>query len=86
MMEEEWIGRIYPMEVVFKSDAMPCHAPLIQSIGYCMHDQGVEGAICKTPDPSTKDFIMQQTMLRCANMLLGYKLSCSLPYMGRIKE
>eukprot|EP00752_Nemacystus_decipiens_P009677 g8646.t1 len=25
---------------------------------------GVDDAICKTPDPSTKDFIMQQTMLR----------------------
>lgn len=29
-----------------------------------MLSQGVDDAICKTPDPSTKDFIMQQTMLR----------------------
>ncbi|CAM9339191.1 unnamed protein product, partial [Ascophyllum nodosum] len=29
-----------------------------------MHGQGIDDAICKTPSPSTKDFIMQQTMLR----------------------
>lgn len=33
---------------------------------YLISSQGVDDAICKTPDPSTKDFIMQQTMLRCA--------------------
>ncbi|CAM9887495.1 unnamed protein product [Ectocarpus sp. 6 AP-2014] len=28
---------------------------------------GIDDAICNTPDPSTKDFIMQQTMLRIKN-------------------